>query len=201
MIVQQLETELVALSGQLRSITVEIANRRGGGSGVIWSSDGLIVTNSHVVRSSKVDVRLDNGKVVDGRVVARNSQQDLAAIKIDANQLPTLKIGNSDLRPGELVLAMGSPWGFRGALTTGVVHAKSWRIDFQIKRNRNQPNLISSNGGNSVIAADIRLAPGSSGGVLADASGRIVGINVAIFYGLALAIPSQQVQDFVEEIS
>ena len=119
MILEQLETELVAICQQLRSFTVEIANHRSGGSGVIWSADGLIITNSHVVRGSRVDVKLEDGKVVKGSVIARAPQQDLAAIQIDGKKLPTPTIGNSqNLRPGELVLVMGSPWGYRGALTT-----------------------------------------------------------------------------------
>ena len=202
MILEQLETELVAICRQLRSFTVEIANHRSGGSGVIWSADGLIITNSHVVRGSRVDVKLEDGKVVKGSVIARAPQQDLAAIQIDGKKLPTPTIGNSqNLRPGELVLAMGSPWGYRGALTTGVIHATQWQENHQQKLSWTNKKSLQQDDWNSLIAADIRLAPGNSGGVLSDASGKVIGINVAIFNGLALAIPSQQVRDFVKAVA
>ena len=202
MILEQLETELVAICQQLRSFTVEIANHRSGGSGVIWSADGLIITNSHVVRGSRVDVKLEDGKVVKGSVIACAPQQDLAAIQIDGKKLPTPTIGNSqNLRPGELVLAMGSPWGYRGALTTGVIHATQWQENDQQKLSWTNKKSLQQDDWNSLIAADIRLAPGNSGGVLSDASGKVIGINVAIFNGLALAIPSQQVRDFVKALA
>ncbi len=199
MIVNQVETELVAISKQLRSFTVEIANHRGGGSGVIWSADGLIVTNAHVVRGSKVDVKLEDKSIVTGSVIARDDRRDLAAIQINAQQLPTPTIGNSgDLRPGEIVLAMGSPWGFAGALTAGVIHATQWQEHPRGQLSFTDREFLQQDNSTSLIVADIRLAPGNSGGVLADARGRVIGINAAIFNGLALAIPSQQVQDFVK---
>ena len=202
MILNQLETELVAIARQLRSFTVEIANHRGGGSGVIWSADGLIVTNAHVVRSSKVDVKLEDERIVKGSVIARDRQQDLAAIQIDVEQLPTPTIGNSqNLRPGEIVLAMGSPWGYRGALTAGVIHAMQWQEHPRQELSVTNPESLPQDNCNSLIAADIRLAPGNSGGILADAKGRVIGINVAIFKGLALAIPTQQVKDFVKVVT
>ncbi len=202
MILEQLDTELVAICQQLRSFTVEIANHRSGGSGVIWSADGLIITNSHVVRGSRVDVKLEDGKVVKGSVIACAPQQDLAAIQIDGKKLPTPTIGNSqNLRPGELVLAMGSPWGYRGALTTGVIHATQWQENDQQKLSWTNKKSLQQDDWNSLIAADIRLAPGNSGGVLSDASGKVIGINLAIFNGLALAIPSQQVRDFVKALA
>lgn len=199
MIVNQVETELVAISQQLRSFTVEIANHRSGGSGVIWSADGLIVTNAHVVRGSLVNVRLESWTIVTGSVIARDRRRDLAAIQINVKNLPTPTIGNSqNLRPGELVLAMGSPWGFRGALTAGVIHTTHWQEYPRQKFGLTNKESWQPNNCTSLIAADIRLAPGNSGGVLADASGKVIGINVAIYNGLALAIPSQQIKDFVE---
>ena len=215
MIVKQLETELVAIAQKLRSLTVEIANYSGGGSGVIWSADGLIVTNAHVVRGSKVDVKLENNRIVKGSVVACDRQQDLAAIHIDegtlyrsktahvdSKQLPTLIIGDSqNLRPGEIVLAMGSPYGFSGALTMGIIHASVEREFEKTKLNWTQKKALNLSYPNALIVADIRLAPGNSGGILANARGEVIGINVAIVSGLALAIPSQQVENFIETIT
>ncbi len=215
MIVKQLETELVAIAQKLRSLTVEIGHYSGGGSGVIWSADGLIITNAHVVRGSKVDIKLEDNGIVKGSVVACDRQQDLAAIHIDkvtlrrgktahvdSEQLPTPIIRNSqNLRPGEIVLAMGSPWGFAGALTAGVVHATQWQKDPQDKLSVSDRESWQPDNDNSLIVADIRIAPGNSGGILADARGQVIGINVAIFSGLALTIPSERVQDFVKTVS
>ena len=202
MILNQLETELAAVSQHLRSITVEIANYRSGGSGVIWSSDGLIVTNSHVVGGSRVQVRLATGDVVAGTVVARDRQHDLALLKVEATNLPTPAIGKAeDLRPGELVLAMGNPWGFAGALTAGVVHSQGGQEVVNVVLDGVRPMAFSHSSSGSVVVADIRLAPGNSGGVLANARGEVVGINTAIFQGLALAIPSQQVTAFVRTMT
>jgi serine protease Do len=196
--VNQLENQLVAIAQHLKSITVEIFNSRGGGSGVVWGADGLIITNAHVVRSSKVDIKLEDETIVKGAVIARDNRQDLAAIKIDVESLPTPSMGNSDnVRPGELVLAMGSPLGFAGTLTVGVVHATPQLEHFQELGLSNSQSYQPTNS-NGFIVADVRLAPGNSGGVLADARGRVIGTNTAIFHGLALAIPSRQVQDFIK---
>jgi S1-C subfamily serine protease len=202
MIVHQIETELAAIYQQLRSITVEITNYRSGGSGVIWSADGLIVTNSHVARGALVDVKLDNGKIVKGAVIARDNQQDLAAIKIEEKQLPTPTISKDEfLRPGEIVLAMGSPWGFRGALTAGVIHATRLHEASQNKLDGINTISLTQTPSKAVIVADIRLAPGNSGGVLANTRGEVIGINTAIFQGLALAIPSHQVAAWLKAIT
>ena len=206
MIINQVETEIVAISQRLRSATVEITTRYGGGSGVIWSSKGLVVTNSHVVGGSKPRVTLENGRVLEGSVIARDPQQDLAAIhlKIEKNEnLSTPTIGNSQLlRPGEIVLAMGSPYGFSGALTLGVIHASFDReVEQKTELNRTEKTYFSLGYPAPSIVADIRLAPGNSGGILANARGEVIGINVAIFSGLALAIPSQQVEYFIKTIA
>jgi serine protease Do len=184
----KIETELAAITQHLSSITVEIGDRRGGGSGVIWSSNGLIVTNSHVARSSIVNVKLEDDRTFKGTVIARDNRQDLALIQIEAKQLPTPTIANTRLlRPGEIVLAVGSPWGFIGALTTGVIHTSG-------------SNEIAQSPIHTAIAADIRLAPGNSGGVLANVRGEAIGINTAIYLGLALAIPIERVTAFIREV-
>ena len=182
MILHQIENELATIARKLESITVEIAHRRGGGSGVIWRDNGLIVTNSHVIRDKSVNIKLKERKL-GGMVIARDRSLDLAAIKVDTKQLPPPKIGNSrSLQQGEVVLAMGSPWGFSGALTAGVIHSLDRKDD------------------SSAIAVDIRLAPGNSGGVLANVRGEVIGINTAIYQNTALAIPSHLVVDWLNSI-
>lgn len=174
--------ELAAVAAALSRSTVQVQSRRlGGGSGVIWHSDGLIITNAHVVRGSRATVKLADGRVFDAVCTNRDRQRDLAALKINATDLPAATIGDSDaLRVGELVLAVGNPLGVVGALTTGIIHAAP----------KNTPRQW--------VQADIRLAPGNSGGPLANAQGIVIGINtVVIAGGLALAIPSNTVERFL----
>lgn len=204
MAIDRVETELVAISQQLRSITVEIANHRSGGSGVIWSADGLVITNSHVVEESTTKIKLNNGRVIKGSVIARDIRQDLAAIEINFDENERLfipSIGNIQLlRPGEIVLAMGSPWGFSGALTAGVIHCTQWQKAKKTELDWTEKIYLKQSLPASYIVADIRLAPGNSGGVLANVRGEVIGVNAAIYNGLALAIPSQQVEEFIKTI-
>ena len=169
---------------QLRRSTVLIqAGDRGSGSGVIWGGDGLIVTNAHVARGSHARVQLWDGREFDAGVSSRDPQMDLAALRIDANDLPAVESADSSkLRPGELAIAIGNPLGFVGALTTGVIHAVGPLRGF---------------GSRTWVHASVRLAPGNSGGPLADAHGRVIGINTMVAGQLALAIPSNAVHQFL----
>jgi len=181
-----IDGSLSALASRLRHITVQIHGAPAGvGSGVLWSRDGLIVTNAHVVRG-RVSVVLPGGRAVQARLLARDPERDLAALAIDAHALVPAEIGDSDsLRVGELVVAVGNPMGLSGAVTAGLIHAIGPR----------RP------AGPSLIQADLRLAPGNSGGPLADARGRVIGINSMIAGGLALAVPSSLVARFVAQFS
>ncbi len=165
---------------KLRRWTVQVkAHRNGGGSGVIWSPDGRIVTNAHVVDGAgrSIEVELWDGRRFPGQIVKQDRRRDLAAIQIEASGLPAVTTGDSNaLRVGELVIAVGNPWGFIGAASTGVVHgfeSQSW------------------------VVSRLRLAPGNSGGPLANAHGEVVGINTMIAAGLAFAIPSNSVARFL----
>lgn len=169
---------------RVRRSTVEIRMRRAreSGSGIIWDSGGLVVTNAHVARSRHLAVTLADGRELDAELVAHDPTRDLAALKLDVNGLPSAEIGESDtLRAGELVLAVGSPLGVTGAATAGVVHRAVAHGPF----------------GRRWIEADVRLAPGNSGGPLSDAGGRVVGVNTMIASGLALAVPSKIVVRFL----
>jgi serine protease Do len=172
------------IAEQLRRSTVLIhAGSRGSGSGVIWSGDGAIVTNAHVARGSNTRVQLWDGREFDATVTARDPRSDLATLRIHANSLPAASPADSSLlRPGELAIAIGNPMGFVGALTTGVIHAIG---------------PVRGLGFQSWVQASVRLAPGNSGGPLADASGRVIGINTMVAGRLALAIPSNAVLDFL----
>jgi serine protease Do len=172
------------IAEQLRRSTVLIhAGGRGAGSGIIWSSDGLLVTNAHVVRGSHPIVQLWDGREFEAVTQSRDPRRDLAQLRIDAANLPAaFPADSSRVRPGELVIAIGNPLGFVGALATGVIHGVG---------------PMRGLGAHSWIQADVRLAPGNSGGPLADAHGRIVGINTMVAGRLALAIPSNAVRDFL----
>lgn len=175
----------VAMAERLRRSTVQVRGHRGpgGGSGVIWRPDGLIITNAHVARGPRATVELSDGRTFDAMVTARDERRDLASLRAEATDLPAAAIGDSDaLRVGALVLAVGNPLGLMGALTTGVVHAAA------------SPEGPRSQ---AWVRADVRLAPGNSGGPLADAAGRVIGINSMIAGGLALAVPSNAVERFL----
>ena len=157
---------------RLRRSTVQVE----GGSGVIWDAAGLIITNAHVARQPKLKVGLWDGRAFQATVEARDPRRDLASLRIGAGGLPAATAGDSAaLRVGELVMAVGNPLGFVGALTTGVIHALTPRW----------------------VQADVRLAPGNSGGPLADARGHVIGINTMIAGGLAFAVPSRSVTQFL----
>lgn len=176
-----LNNELAATAAALSSSTVQVQSRRfASGSGTIWDSNGLIITNAHVLKGSRALVKLSDERVFDATCTSHDRHLDLAALKIDATDLPVATIGNDTLRVGELVLAVGNPLGAIGALTTGIIHAIS---------PKDSPRQW--------VQADIRLAPGNSGGPLADAQGRVIGINTVIAGGIALAIPSNTVERFL----
>src|SRR5580658_9729473 len=169
---------------KLRRSTVLIhAGGRGSGSGVIWSSDGIIITNAHVARGTRISLQLWDGNEFPATVVSRDLQRDLAALRIDATNLPSARVADSSqVRPGELAIAIGNPLGFVGALTTGVIQAVG-----------PLPGL----GSRSWVQSDVRLAPGNSGGPLADAQGRVIGINTMIVHGLGAAVPGNAVTAFL----
>jgi serine protease Do len=172
------------IAEKLRRSTVFVyAGPRGNGSGVIWSADGAIVTNAHVARASPLRVQLWDGREFAATVASRDTTRDLAELRISAANLPAAAVADSSqVRPGELAIAIGNPLGFVGALTTGVVHAVG---------------PLRRLGSASWVQADVRLAPGNSGGPLADALGRVIGINTMVAGRLALAIPSNSVTHFL----
>ena len=156
----------------------------GSGSGVIWSDSGLIVTNAHVIHGSQACVQLWDGREFEAQVSERDHSRDLAALRILAPGLPRIAIADSSrIRAGELALAIGNPLGFVGALSTGVVHAVG---------------PVRGLGAGRWVQANVRLAPGNSGGPLANAAGEVIGINSMVAGRLALAIPSNTVSEFLQ---
>jgi serine protease Do len=173
------------IAEQLRRSTVLIhAGSRGNGSGVIWTSDGMVVTNAHVARSSALRVQLWDGRELSAEIMRREPRRDLALLHLKGHDFPAAgSADSSQVRPGELAIAIGNPMGFVGALTTGVIHAVG-----------PLPGL----GQQSWVQASVRLAPGHSGGPLADAQGRVIGINTMVAGRVALAVPSNAVRQFLD---
>jgi serine protease Do len=174
-----------------RSTVLVLPGERGNGSGVIWSADGVIVTNAHVARGSHLRVQLWDGRELEAAVVSRDTRRDLAELRVSAADLPAATAADSSqVRPGELAIAIGNPLGFVGALTTGVIHAVgpvAGPLGGPLRRLGSDP----------WVQADVRLAPGNSGGPLADARGRVIGINTLVAGSLALAVPSNDVTHFL----
>lgn len=170
---------------------------KGLGSGVIISPDGYIVTNNHVVQGAiNISVTMSNRDIYPAKLIGTDPLTDLAVIKIDAHNLPSIPWGNSsDLRPGELVLAFGNPYGFRFSVTRGIISAL----------NRPNPGADRRKPG-EFIQTDAAINPGNSGGALVDARGQLIGINTFLFSttgafsGMGFAIPAEIAQPVVNEL-
>lgn len=168
--------------------------RRGNGSGMIYSADGYIVTNHHVVDNvDEIIVKLSDKREFTAELVGSDPRSDLALLKIEAEGLPTATFGNSaELKVGQWVLAIGSPFGFEHSATVGIVSAKG--------RSLPSENYIP------FIQTDVAINPGNSGGPLFDLDGRVVGINAQIytrtggFMGLSFAIPIDMVSEVIAQI-
>jgi serine protease Do len=165
---------------------VLIESGHGHGAGVIWDGAGLIITNHHVVGQDRAVVELADGRRLAGTVVARDRENDLAALQVAADGLPPVPVGDSRrLRLGELIVAVGHPFGVRGAVTMGIVSALGNATWMGPSRRE-------------LLQADLALAPGNSGGPLVDCTGAVVGVaSMVISPGIALAVPSHVVGHFV----
>ena len=174
----------ITVSGNAGGTDTGVIPSTGVGSGVIYDSNGWILTNDHVVAGADtVQVELKDGRILDGKVYGIDTLTDLAIVKIEATDLPTAALGNSDsLKVGQLVVAIGSPLGtYSNSVTSGIVSAKGRTITTD-----NATTL------NNLIQTDAAINPGNSGGPLLDADGAIVGINTAIASnsnGIGFAIP------------
>lgn len=171
---------------------------RAGGSGVIISKDGYIVTNNHVIENAKtVKVKLPDGRVFDGRIIGSDPSTDVALVKIEAENLPTIPFGSSDdLRLGEWVLAIGYPMDLQSTITAGIVSAKARSLGAIDKRN----------GIEAFIQTDAAVNPGNSGGALVNSRGELVGINTIIktstggYMGYSFAVPVSIVSKVVVDL-
>ncbi|MBI2170950.1 MAG: trypsin-like peptidase domain-containing protein [Chloroflexi bacterium] len=172
-----------------RSLVQVRSGRRGAGAGTIWHADGLILTNAHVVGRGDHEVELPDGTRLPARVLAYDAARDLAALLVAASGLPTIPLGDSrSLQPGQFVMALGHPWGRRGAATAGVVIGIG-------------DGLVETPfRGRDLIAVALPLRPGNSGGPLLDVAGRLVGINAMVTGPqVAFAVPVHVAVAFLKE--
>lgn len=186
-ILTRLNADLAAVVDTARQALVQITNgHRGAGAGTIWHADGLIITNAHVVQRRHPQVTLPDGRRFPARVLAYDAHLDVAALAIDAHDLPTIELGDSRrLRAGDWVTAVGHPWGVLGAATGGTV------IDVG-------PTPEGIAGGRELVQVGLHMRPGHSGGPLVDVQGRLVGINTMIAGpDVGFAVPVHVVKEFL----
>ena len=178
---------VVRVADDLRPAVVNLrvgrGRQSGSGSGVLFSPEGFLLTNHHVVgESDRVRVRLHDGQEVTGRVVGNDPWTDLALVRAEGDTFPFAQLGDSaKLRGGQLVVAIGSPVGFESTVTAGVVSAVGRTL-----------RSVTGHLVDNVIQTDAALNPGNSGGPLVDGRGRVVGINTAVIQpaqGICFAIP------------
>jgi Do/DeqQ family serine protease len=188
--------------------------RSGTGSGVIYTSDGYIVTNNHVVEiGDEFTVTLHDNREFKARLVGKDPSTDMAVIKIDATNLPAIEIGNSDdVRVGEWALAVGNPFDLTSTVTAGIISAKGRDIHIIGSQNQEDPfgrvrrNKTVAPPIESFLQTDAAVNPGNSGGALTDINGRLIGINSAIatptgvFAGYAFAIPVNLVKRIADDL-
>lgn len=172
------------LAEVLREAVVEVrSGETASGTGIIWGGAGLVVTNAHCIRRGASVQVIAGGKWREAHALAYHPHHDLALLAAPSVTGPLLELRDPEsLRTGELLFAHGHPLGITDALAMGVLHA--------VTRDRS--------GSARWIVADVRLAPGNSGGPLVDAEGKLVGINSMVVNGLGVAVPASLVQRFVD---
>ncbi len=179
--------------------------KRGLGSGVIIDNDGHIITNNHVIKGAQdISVTLTDKRNLDAELVGADPNTDIAVIKIDADNLPVARLGDSDnLRIGEWVLAIGNPLHLTSTVTAGIISAKGRNIGIlRSRRAQEQPSYAIEN----FIQTDAAINPGNSGGALVDMDGKVIGINTAIasqtgaYSGYGFAVPSNLAQKVMNDL-
>jgi serine protease Do len=165
-----------------RRSTVLISDGRGAGSGIVWNNNGSVLTNSHVAHRDQLTLTDYQGRSLRGHVTRRDPESDMALVETGVSNLEPAEIGDSDrIRPGEIAIAVGNPLGVAGAAAWGIIHSIG-------------PLELGSR--RTWIQADLRLAPGNSGGPLVTASGQVIGINTMVYQGLGLAAPANEAAAF-----
>ena len=200
------KSALVSLSEEIENVAdkvsqsvVSVRSRtRGNGSGVVWSSDGLIVTCSHIVRKlDELEVSLSNGKSFPAKVIGNDPYSDIALLKIHANgkndsiSLNPIEIGDSEnLKAGQFVLALANPYGEYPSITEGIITSERSSLG------GSQWGAITDN----IVITDARLNPGYSGGPLVDVEGKMIGLNAAYVSSRGIAIRASKVRNITDQL-
>jgi serine protease Do len=172
------------------------------GSGVIYRSDGYIITNNHVVEGSRnVEVAFADGSTEQGQVVGTDPTTDIAVVKVDRNDLPAASFASGDPIVGQAAVAVGSPSGFESTVTSGIVSGTGREVPAQITGGQQESSLVD------LIQTDAAISPGNSGGALANRDGQVIGINVAYLppsetgaENIGFAIPSGAATSVADQI-
>lgn len=184
---QMLADELDALVQRVRPSLAVVRDHHGTGAGIVVASEGLILTNNHVVGRHTPAVLLADDGEYEGQLVARDPEIDLALLKIARNGLEAMPFALAkDVRVGELAFALGHPWGQRGFLTSGIISALG-----TAQTNGRRDSL-------PIIRTDVPLAPGNSGGPLVNVAGELLGINTMIVGGdQSVSVPAWIAREFI----
>jgi S1-C subfamily serine protease len=201
------KSALVSLSEEIENVADKVSQSvvsvhsrtRGNGSGVVWTSDGLIVTCSHIVRNlDELEVSLSNGKSFPAKVIGNDPYSDIALLKIQANGnndsifLNPIEIGDSEnLKAGQFVLALANPYGQYPSITEGIITSERSSLG------GSQWGAITDN----IVITDARLNPGYSGGPLVDVEGKMIGLNAAYFSSRGIAIRASKVRNICDQLA
>lgn len=211
-VIERSPESIAAIASRVLPSVVSISTRSrsgaGTGTGFVIRSDGYILTNNHVVenvvRGGSLNISFNDGKVVRGKIVGVNPAYDLAVIKVSRTGVPALQFGNSDsVQVGDTVIAIGSPLGLSGTVTSGIISAKNRAVT--AGADQGESSFINA------LQTDAAINPGNSGGPLVDRTGAVVGVNTAIAtlgsfsgqtgsIGLGFAIPINQARRTAEEL-
>lgn len=192
-VVEKVGPAVVAIGIRKASIPPH-SDGEGAGSGMIIAPDGFVLTNDHVIdNTTALEVALTDGRTFTAQIIGTDSATDLAIVRVSANDLPAVELGDSDiLRAGQLAIALGNPLGFQNTVSAGVISALGRAL-------RSRSGRLIEN----VIQTDVALNPGNSGGPLVDSRGRVIGINTAMIFmaqGISFSIPVNTAKWVVGEL-
>ena len=191
-LLQSFSNAVTELAENVSPSVVNVNAGRRGGTGMVWSKDGLVVTASHVIGHSTAPlVTLGDGKELEAKVIGRDAYNDVALLKVEADGLSPVKVGDADgIKVGQFVLALANAFGRRPSATSGIItsHRRSMRGFWGV--------MIED-----AVVSDAKLNPGYSGGPLVDASGTLLGMNVAYFAGRGVAVSAAALKETVDKLS
>jgi S1-C subfamily serine protease len=191
-ILQALSDEVAGLAEKVSPSVIRVGSGYRTGSGIIWSSDGHIVTASHVIgRRNVVDVDFGADKTFEAKVIGQDPYSDIAVLKVEADGLKPIEKGNSEsLKVGQFVLALANPFGGQPSMTSGIITSSKRTL-------RGWGGMVMED----VVITDAKLNPGYSGGPLVDASGKMIGLNTAYMSSRGIAVPIAAVSRIVDTVS